>query len=200
MDHLSMIFALLGSRSQIWMPGTFVRIAPNAPRNSAGASGFGSQVSCWLGPPRIHRMITDFSRDVDFPAARAACSARSRPGSESPAMPRKPAFTKPRRFSASVRRNSAHPILLARSELMEIFGGVGRGMVGICCYGEPPSASLHSPDFPAADGTRATAANSTMAGGCCATREVRSAAYGSSLVPCSLSRSSSGSVTRSPTP
>ena len=29
-DHLSMIFAHFGSRSQIWMPGTFVDIAPKA--------------------------------------------------------------------------------------------------------------------------------------------------------------------------
>ena len=33
------------------MPGTFVAIGLNSPRYSAGASGFGSKVSRWLGPP-----------------------------------------------------------------------------------------------------------------------------------------------------
>ena len=33
------------------MPGTLVDIAWNSPRISAGASGLGSNVSKWLGPP-----------------------------------------------------------------------------------------------------------------------------------------------------
>ena len=42
-----------------WMPGTLVGLTPNSPRNSAGASGLGSHMSMWLGPPRIQRMMTE---------------------------------------------------------------------------------------------------------------------------------------------
>ena len=41
------------------MPGTLVFMTPNSPRYSTGASGLGSHMSIWLGPPRIHRMMTD---------------------------------------------------------------------------------------------------------------------------------------------
>src|SRR5438105_1427078 len=109
MDHLSMRRALMGSRSQIWMPGTLVRIAPNSPRYSMGASGFGSQVSCWLGPPRIQRMITERSRESGFPLATAAASALSRSAKDRPASPRTPILRKDRRSMASSRRNSAQP-------------------------------------------------------------------------------------------
>ncbi len=37
---------------------------PNGPLTSAGASGFGSQVSIWLGPPTSKSKMTDRS-DVD---------------------------------------------------------------------------------------------------------------------------------------
>src|SRR5437762_11749738 len=96
-DHLSMIRALIGKRSQIWMPGTLVLIAPNSPRYSIGASGFGSHVSCWLGPPRIQRMITDFCRETAFPEAFARASERRRSGNANPAKPRKPDLRKLRR-------------------------------------------------------------------------------------------------------
>ena len=109
-DHLSMIFALIGRCSQIWMPGTFVEIGLNSPRYSAGAFGFMSHVSIWLGPPRIHKMITDFSRDTDCPFAAAAASRLNNCGSVKPAMPSTPALTNPRRLSTKLRRKSAQPI------------------------------------------------------------------------------------------
>ena len=40
-----------GKCSQTEMPGTSVAIGSNGPRTSAGASGFMSKVSIWLGPP-----------------------------------------------------------------------------------------------------------------------------------------------------
>ena len=123
-DHLSMIFALIGRCSQIWMPGTLVEIGLNSPRYSDGALGFMSQVSIWLGPPRIHRMITDFCRDGDWPLAAAAASRLSNSGNASPAIPSTPAFTNPRRLNASVRRKSSHPIgtreLLFITRLLEL--------------------------------------------------------------------------------
>src|SRR5438876_7241515 len=47
--------------SLIWMPETFVGMALNSPRISWGASGLGSNVSIWLGPPPIQRRMTDVS-------------------------------------------------------------------------------------------------------------------------------------------
>ena len=43
------------------MSGLFVRTGLNGPRISRGASGFMSQVSSWLGAPRLKIMMTDFS-------------------------------------------------------------------------------------------------------------------------------------------
>ena len=40
---------------------TLVWIALNCPRTSAAASGFGSQVSMWLGPPHMNSTMTDFA-------------------------------------------------------------------------------------------------------------------------------------------
>src|ERR1700686_2310182 len=43
------------------MPSTLVLMALNSPRMLAGASGFGSQMSMWLGPPCRKSMMTDFA-------------------------------------------------------------------------------------------------------------------------------------------
>ena len=43
--------AVCGMCSQTRSPGTLVAIEPNSPRTSAGAFGFMSTVSMWLGPP-----------------------------------------------------------------------------------------------------------------------------------------------------
>ena len=48
---LSMIRDCSGRCSPTSIPGTFVAIGRNSPRNSAGASGFRSYMSRWLGPP-----------------------------------------------------------------------------------------------------------------------------------------------------
>ena len=49
--NLSIIDACNGRCSHIRYPGTFVGISLNSPRISAGAVGFMSYVSSWLGPP-----------------------------------------------------------------------------------------------------------------------------------------------------
>src|SRR3982750_4526319 len=43
------------------MPGTLVLMGLNSPRMLDGASGFGSQMSIWLGPPCRKTIITDLA-------------------------------------------------------------------------------------------------------------------------------------------
>src|SRR5262245_65757690 len=98
MDHLSMTRPHIGSMSDRMMPGTLVGMVPNSPRYSAGAFGLGSHMSRWLGPPRIHRIITDGLRAVlgDGPAS-AFASERRRSARPRPAAPRMPALRTRRR-------------------------------------------------------------------------------------------------------
>ena len=56
-ENLSACFAIFGKISLIWMPGTLVLIGWNGPRISAGAFGFMSHVSSWLGPPTRNSMM-----------------------------------------------------------------------------------------------------------------------------------------------
>ena len=51
MANLSIILAMRGNSSQIWIPGTLVWIGLNSPRTSAGASGLRSHMSMCGGPP-----------------------------------------------------------------------------------------------------------------------------------------------------
>src|SRR5260370_20003716 len=51
----------MGMGSLKWMPEKFVLIGLNSPRTYDGASGFGSQISMWLGPPCRKTMITDLA-------------------------------------------------------------------------------------------------------------------------------------------
>ena len=48
---LSICEASCGKCSHIWIPGTLVEIGLKSPRTSAGALGFMSHKSMWLGPP-----------------------------------------------------------------------------------------------------------------------------------------------------
>ena len=59
--HLSSCSAIIGMVSLMCVPGIFVLIGLNSPRMFAAASGFGSQISIWLGPPCRNTMITDFA-------------------------------------------------------------------------------------------------------------------------------------------
>src|SRR5579871_4450091 len=57
-DSLSAIEACSGRCSQNDTPGSFVGIVENGPRISVGASGLGSHMSIWLGPPDSQNRIT----------------------------------------------------------------------------------------------------------------------------------------------
>src|SRR6185295_17374367 len=132
-DHLFMMAADFGRRPLIWIPGTFVGMAPKGPRTSAGASGLGSQVSCWLGPPRIQRMMTEEAFFVGRPCASAFDSQRSRLGSASPVAPSIPARSMLRRsicfrwsrYCAASRRSTRGSIRLLLKGQEPITAGAG---------------------------------------------------------------------------
>src|SRR5262249_20186481 len=114
-----------GRRSHRNTPGTVVGRTPNSPRYSAGASGFGSHVSIWLGPPRIHRMMTDDAGEEPARAWERGKSARA-----NPAATRTPALRKLRRLVRRCRRKSAQPIrvfpVLLMRMLLDVGGRSGR--------------------------------------------------------------------------
>ncbi len=59
---LSIRCAISGNFSQMNVPGTLVLMGFQMPRISAGASGLGSNVSNWLGPPARNKKIHETSR------------------------------------------------------------------------------------------------------------------------------------------
>jgi hypothetical protein len=65
MDRMTAIrcasFAVYGSVSEKWIPGTEVGIEPNVPLISRGAPGLGSKVSCWGGPPLMKIRMQAFA-------------------------------------------------------------------------------------------------------------------------------------------
>ena len=63
-----------------WMPATLVLIALNSPRMFEGASGLGSQISMWLGPPCRKSRMTDFALPKPLARAKARCQERPSPG------------------------------------------------------------------------------------------------------------------------
>src|SRR5579862_5893991 len=81
------------------MSGEAVRIAWNGPRISAGASGFGSKRSSWLGAPRL-KIRMQFRSSLGL---EVSC-ARSRPGRLSPRAPSAPTWRKSRRDTPSSQR------------------------------------------------------------------------------------------------
>src|ERR1041385_4409778 len=84
--NLSMRFAILGSNSEIRMPGTLVEIGLKL------LLDFGSQVSMWLGPPSSPNRITDLA--LPGGAVSASAAAWSEPRRESPRKPSDPALIK----------------------------------------------------------------------------------------------------------
>ena len=87
---LSVRVASIGKCSLIRTPGVLVAIVPKLPRISAGASGLGSQVSSWLGPPHMKISMHDFARPNPSGPAVAA-RLRYSSGNPSPAIARAPA-------------------------------------------------------------------------------------------------------------
>src|SRR4051794_2271472 len=94
-ENLSASLAILGKISVSWISGLFVLMTLKGPRTSRAASGFGSQVSIWLGAPRLKIMMQERSSLVlsTAPWARKALSI----GRERPSAPRVPAWRKSRR-------------------------------------------------------------------------------------------------------
>ncbi len=90
---------MCGKISVSWMSGQFVRMVLNGPRISRGASGFGSQVSIWLGAPRLKIMMhARSSFDVSTaPMARSDWKS----GKDSPMALSVPAERKSRRVTPS---------------------------------------------------------------------------------------------------
>src|SRR4051794_11578267 len=87
------------------MPGTLVLMGRNSPRNSAGASGFMSYMSRWLGPPPRQIMITDFARACE---ATAPCAlSRRKSGNARPPSANPPTLRKLRREIPSQKRSEA---------------------------------------------------------------------------------------------
>src|SRR5207247_8610454 len=81
------------------MSGLLVWIGLNGPRISRGASGFMSQVSSWLGAPKLKIRMTDFSA---LPCATAPSALRAaRFESVNPRAPSVPTCRKSRRVMPS---------------------------------------------------------------------------------------------------
>src|SRR6476646_6150278 len=80
------------------MSGLLVRMGLNGPRISAGALGFISNVSNWLGAPRLKIMMHDLSSPSL--AAPRACSAANFE-SVNPRAPSVPTWRKSRRVTPS---------------------------------------------------------------------------------------------------
>src|SRR5437773_1843943 len=84
--NLSMRFAIFGSNSEIWMPGTLVEIGLKL------LFVLGSHVSTWLGPPSSQKRITACA--LPFRGDLVAAAADSTSRSENPRKPSDPAVTK----------------------------------------------------------------------------------------------------------
>ena len=98
-----------GKCSQISTPGTLVWVGRNGPRTSAGASGLGSQVSSWLGPPTKNRRM----QFTSFGPSAACRSPSDRPTAPAP---RAPTRRKSRRVRPSQNRT---PLLPSKVSMVE---------------------------------------------------------------------------------
>src|SRR5688572_10907172 len=85
--------------SLIRMPGTLVAMGWYGPRIDAGASGFMSQVSTWLGPPQRSTKMQDFSERDALPAESVWSWPMTAPGMPRLIAPRPPTMRAWRRFS-----------------------------------------------------------------------------------------------------
>jgi hypothetical protein len=117
----SVRIASLGKCSLIRRPGVRVAIVRKLPRISAGASGLGSQVSSWLGPP--HMKISRQDRARPNPAGPAATARlRYNWGSPSPAIASVPAHKASRRDGLWSRNSRQPPRWLAPGSAMASSG------------------------------------------------------------------------------
>ncbi len=87
-----------GKISEISIPETLVLMGLYGPRMEAGASGFMSQVSSWLGPPTS----INWMQFTSLPACTAPAALRRRKsGIVRPRKPSDPACRKSRRVTPS---------------------------------------------------------------------------------------------------
>src|SRR5208282_2306683 len=92
------------------MSGLLVRMGLNGPRISEGALGFMSQVSIWLGAPRLKIMMHDFS---SLPLATAPMDLRAANFAiVSPMAPSAPTCRKSRRVMPSQVVMEPFPVIL----------------------------------------------------------------------------------------
>src|SRR5579859_5555294 len=103
---LSIWSASIGITSLTWIPSTFVLIGLKSPRTLDGASGLGSQMSMWLGPPCRNSMMTDLAAPkallLDSTLAGAAIAFQERnSGRFSPSNPAPPTRSSSRRDQPS---------------------------------------------------------------------------------------------------
>ena len=113
MVSLSISLAVNGRCSHTRTPGSLVGMLSNGPRISLGASGLGSHMSMWLGPPDNQKRMT-FLLFLGLPALAASARCFSRVGSVSPAMPVRPVCKNQRR---EFTRNKSPPIGLKSGEI-----------------------------------------------------------------------------------
>ena len=91
--NLSMRFAIFGSSSETWMPGTLVEIGLKL------LLVLGSQVSMWLGPPSSQNRMTAFALPSTGAFALDAAAAERYSLSVSPRKPSDPTVRKLRRVA-----------------------------------------------------------------------------------------------------
>ena len=84
------------------MPGTSVEMGLYGPRIEAGALGFISQVSTWLGPPQSSTKIHDFSAATALPLVSSLSLPITIPGMPNESVPMPAATSACRRFSSKV--------------------------------------------------------------------------------------------------
>src|SRR5215471_19120706 len=101
----SMTRAMRGSFSLTWTPGSDVAMGLYLPRTSAGADGFMSKVSWWLGPPHWCRKMMDLTRAFGASARRAWARPR-------PVRPRVPTRRRVRRETVMGGWTSISPVLV----------------------------------------------------------------------------------------
>ncbi len=94
-------------------PGQRVAMEPNGPRTSEGASGFGSHVSSWLGPPTNSSRITDRSAGTSSEDPRAKAGAKD-PSQPRPRPPRRKHRADPDRDDPLCCRGCVHAYLALR--------------------------------------------------------------------------------------
>src|SRR5687767_13747926 len=123
------------------MPSTLVLIGLKSPRMLEGASGLGSQMSMWLGPPWRKIMKTDFARASIFvPAFAEAASSLRNSGALNPSNDRPPARNNSRRDQPSQVRPGRPGIESMAPSLLLLYYSYSHKDVALQPHGSPKSS------------------------------------------------------------